>query len=257
MLHCRIWLYWVKGGGFAAACAPGVRRWGAGPGARGSSPIRGHVGDRGMCGWLGEGSVRPARGLVLGSRAQRRGRYLPASTAHPAKMLPAIAAHAIAAYTDPGDLVIDPLCGIGTTLVEAVHAARHGLGIEYEARWARLAAADLDHARTQGATGHGHVITGDARDLPALHERLPATLLAGLRGADLVPRASFFQLTAVRNARNARDTGTPLHVIAHEDVLVFVRQPGGSAPVHEFVPWAPSTGHGTQAATGVPLLVAA
>jgi hypothetical protein len=34
---------------------------------------------------------------------QRRGRYVPESTAHPAKMLPAIAAHAIRHYTQPGD----------------------------------------------------------------------------------------------------------------------------------------------------------
>ena len=40
--------------------------------------------------------------------AQRRGRYVPESTAHPPKMLPAIAATAIAAYTQPGDLVAGP-----------------------------------------------------------------------------------------------------------------------------------------------------
>ena len=35
------------------------------------------------------------------ARTQRRGRYLPASTAHPAKMLPAIAATAITRFTEP------------------------------------------------------------------------------------------------------------------------------------------------------------
>ena len=53
------------------------------------------------------------------ARTQRRARYLPESMAHPAKMLPAIAATAIERYTEPGDLVADPMCGIGTTLVEA------------------------------------------------------------------------------------------------------------------------------------------
>ena len=76
------------------------------------------------------------------ARAQRRGRYLPAATAHPAKMLPAIAATAITRYTQPGDLVADPMCGIGTTLVEAVHLGRDAVGVEYEPRWARLAAAE-------------------------------------------------------------------------------------------------------------------
>jgi modification methylase len=102
------------------------------------------------------------------ARAQRRGRYLPESTAHPAKMLPAIAAAAIARYTEPGDLVADPMCGIGTTLVEAVHLGRNGLGIEYENRWARIAAANVAWARRHGATGTAQVIRGDARQLPAL-----------------------------------------------------------------------------------------
>jgi modification methylase len=100
------------------------------------------------------------------ARTQRRGRYLPASTAHPAKMLPAIAATAIARYTEPGDLVADPMCGIGTTLVEAVHLGRDGLGVEYEDRWAGLAAANVAYARRQGATGNDEVICGDARLLP-------------------------------------------------------------------------------------------
>ena len=50
------------------------------------------------------------------ARLQRRGRYRPESTAHPGKMLPALARTAIARYSEPGDLVVDPMCGIGTTL---------------------------------------------------------------------------------------------------------------------------------------------
>ncbi len=102
------------------------------------------------------------------ARTQRRGRYLPASTAHPAKMLPAIAATAITRYTERGDLVADPMCGIGTTLVEAIHLGRGGLGVEFEERWAGIAAANIDWARRHGATGSAEVICGDARQLPAL-----------------------------------------------------------------------------------------
>ena len=99
------------------------------------------------------------------SRAQRTGRYLPVSLAHPAKMLPAIAARAIATYTKPGDLVADPMCGIGSTLVEAVHLGRDAIGVEYEPQWADLARANVAYARAQGATGHGEVVCGDARHL--------------------------------------------------------------------------------------------
>ena len=209
------------------------------------------------------------------------------------------------------------------------------LGVEYEPRWARLAAANIAHARRQGAAGTAEVIRGDARQLPGLlppgtagraalvvtsppygrsvhgqvraeqraagggvrkydnryshdpanlaHHGLddllagftadprrlhgaaaprrdrpwsppgpggstaswstcpapssppapapgliPAdrcvALLAGLRGEQLIPRPSFFQLD---NLRKARARGEPWHLIVHEDVLIF-RAPGNS-----------------------------
>jgi SAM-dependent methyltransferase len=104
---------------------------------------------------------------------QRRGRYVPESSAHPAKMLPAVAAHAITHYTRPGELVLDPMCGIGTTLVEAVHRGRRAVGVEYETRWAQIARANLDLAGP-GRAGAGQVIVGDARHLDWL---LPPQLL--------------------------------------------------------------------------------
>ena len=79
--------------------------------------------------------------------AQRKGRYTPESTAYPAKMLPAVAAPAIAACTRPGDLVLDPMCGIGTTLVETLHAGRRAVGVEYEPHWVDVARANLAGGR--------------------------------------------------------------------------------------------------------------
>ncbi|GAB2694489.1 hypothetical protein GCM10027089_14990 [Nocardia thraciensis] len=104
---------------------------------------------------------------------QRSGRYHTDSTKHPAKMLPAIVTHAIEAYTQPGDLVLDPMCGIGTTLVEALHAGRRAVGVEYETRWADLARANIELARETGIDLDAAVYTGDARKLLAL---LPAEL---------------------------------------------------------------------------------
>lgn len=100
--------------------------------------------------------------------AQRKGRFVPDSTAHPAKMLPAVAAHAIAHYTKPGELVLDPMCGIGTTLVEAVHAGRRAVGIEYEPHWVDVARANLQLARDTGVESEGTVFHGDARQIAAL-----------------------------------------------------------------------------------------
>ena len=73
------------------------------------------------------------------ARAQRSGRYLPESTAHPGKMLPALARQAISLYSRPGELVCDPMCGIGTSLVEAIHLGRHAIGVELEPRWSTVA----------------------------------------------------------------------------------------------------------------------
>lgn len=97
------------------------------------------------------------------ARAQRSGRYVPGSVAHPARMMPALARTAIATYTRPGDLVLDPMCGIGTTLVEAVHAGRDAAGIDYEGRWADLARDNLRLAEQAGAAGRATVATGDSR----------------------------------------------------------------------------------------------
>jgi len=99
------------------------------------------------------------------AREQRRRRYLPESNAHPGKMLPALAREAISRYTRPGELVLDPMCGIGTTLVEAAHLDRQAIGVELEPRWATLAAANIHHAETQGAPGSAIALQGDARRL--------------------------------------------------------------------------------------------
>ncbi|VVJ22682.1 Uncharacterised protein [Amycolatopsis camponoti] len=100
--------------------------------------------------------------------AQRKGRYVPDSTAHPAKMLPAVAAHAIRHYTGPGDLVFDPMAGSGTTLVEAIDAGRRAVGVEYEPHWVDVARENLELARRRGHDHDAEIVRGDARRLPQL-----------------------------------------------------------------------------------------
>lgn len=50
--------------------------------------------------------------------------------AYPARMVPNIAGELIGRYTEVGDLVIDPFCGSGTTLVEGTVANRRMYGID-------------------------------------------------------------------------------------------------------------------------------
>ncbi|MBQ0906041.1 TRM11 family methyltransferase [Micromonospora sp. U21] len=263
------------------------------------------------------------------ARDQRRGRYVRDTSRHPAKMLPHLATHAVSAYTAPGDVVFDPMCGCGTTLVEAMHLGRHGIGVDTEPRYTALAKANVALAASQGAAGTATVLTGDATGLldllpasavgrvslvltsppygrgthgvvqttstgvrkrnhlygdrergnlayaewsrlldgfaailaasyqllrpggtvvitsrPVRRKRddlidLPGELLAVAQSAGLVPvertaamlaavrdrqivhRANMFGLLAVRRAR---DEGIPVHLVAHEDVLVLRRR---------------------------------
>ena len=49
---------------------------------------------------------------------------------YPARFSPIFASAAINAFTQPGDLVLDPHVGGGTTLVEAIARGREGVGVD-------------------------------------------------------------------------------------------------------------------------------
>ena len=51
---------------------------------------------------------------------RRAGRDLPGCTTHPGKMLPELARRIVTKYSSVGQVVLEPLAGIGTMLVEAV-----------------------------------------------------------------------------------------------------------------------------------------
>ncbi|TDE10154.1 DNA methyltransferase [Jiangella asiatica] len=69
----------------------------------------------------------------------------------------------IAEYSLPGQLVLDPFAGFGTTLVVAERMGRRGLGLELLPDRAELVRRRLD--------GHGELITGDARQVARLVDR--------------------------------------------------------------------------------------
>lgn len=65
------------------------------------------------------------------------------STAHPTgKPLPLVREW-VRLFSDPGDLVLDPFCGSGTTLLAARLEGRRAIGIEIEKRYCELTAGRL------------------------------------------------------------------------------------------------------------------
>lgn len=101
----------------------------------------------------------------------------------------ALAERVIAAYSLPGDWILDPFCGFGTTLVAAQRLGRPAVGIEKDPERSRFAASRV--------VPPGWVITGDARGTAA--DRLPSFSLlftsppyTSFRGWDEAGFAAYF-----------------------------------------------------------------
>lgn len=68
----------------------------------------------------------------------------PEKTEHPCQFPIELADRCILAFTDPGDLVLDPFVGTGTTAICAEGRQRIGIGIELEPNYARAAQRRLE-----------------------------------------------------------------------------------------------------------------
>lgn len=90
--------------------------------------------------------------------------------AYPARFIPQIPKRAIERWSQPGDVVLDPFCGSGTTLLEGLLARRSSVGIDNNG-----VAILISRAKTQSYT---------APDLSAL-ETLVTRVYGWLAGADL------------------------------------------------------------------------
>jgi modification methylase len=88
--------------------------------------------------------------------------------------------------------VLDPDCGAGTVLVEALRAGRHAIGATSRSRWWRVARANVTAAKREGAGPDGMVL-----DAP------PGAALARLAAP---PRCIDLVLTTWRHTRTKEPT---------------------------------------------------
>lgn len=84
-------------------------------------------------------------------------RERPAAIDSDVRMPPALAERLVRRYTDPGDAVLDPFAGFGTTLRVAGDCDRQAYGVEYESD-------HVEYVREEIAFD-GEVIHGDSRRL--------------------------------------------------------------------------------------------
>ena len=132
--------------------------------------------------------------------------FTKASVRHPAKMNLNLLKWIINTYTEPGDTVLDPMAGTGSTAILAFLAGRHGVAVEYEDTFFYMAEDNMEKTQRQaaregyirpGPKGRMTVIHGDARELSRL-----------LEGSDVIvsspPYWNRLADTAVRDGDPAR-----------------------------------------------------
>ncbi len=110
--------------------------------------------------------------------------YVARADADDGGVWPAVAAYTVARYSRSGAVVVDPDCGGGIVLVEALRAGRHAVGMVNDAGWWAIARANVSMAKREGAWSDGSVLDGTAEH-------------AVVRQSGLVRRADLV-LTAIR-----------------------------------------------------------
>jgi site-specific DNA-methyltransferase (adenine-specific) len=69
---------------------------------------------------------------------------------HPTQKPEALLRYLVRTYTNPGDVVLDPCCGSGTTCIAAMLEGRESIGIEKETNYAQIAINRITEARGLG-----------------------------------------------------------------------------------------------------------
>jgi len=93
------------------------------------------------------------------------------SVAHPAKMNLNLLRHILKTYTRPGDVVLDPMAGTGSTVVLASLLGRHGIAVELEPHFVGMIRENIKRSErhsTLTPKGSMSCIQGDARELSKL-----------------------------------------------------------------------------------------
>jgi DNA modification methylase len=98
--------------------------------------------------------------------------YVEESMTHPAKMNVALARKILKEFTKPGDTVLDPMAGCGTTLVEAMLLGRDAVGVDIEKKFCDLMKKNIRKVKRTNKKsrfplklGKAIVIHADARKL--------------------------------------------------------------------------------------------
>ena len=161
---------------------------------------------------------------------------------HPAKMRPSLARAILQLYGESP--VLDPMAGIGTTLVEAMLLGMDAMGVEYEKKFVRQANKNIEHVRKlflNRKLGKTICVQGDARKLDSvLRKRKVKSILfsppyfdalstkkGGGSKAAILHEESTQELQLKRSGPFAVKKNLPLHILPNKknvgNISEFVR----------------------------------
>jgi SAM-dependent methyltransferase len=122
--------------------------------------------------------------LICDSRRYARNK---ATELHPARYPEELVSEFVLFFTKAGQLVLDPFCGSGATLVACHETGRRGVGLELAPRYVQVCRERLQGLGALAPEGGCQVLQGDARHLttPDLWAE------AGLSGAEGLPQVDF------------------------------------------------------------------
>jgi modification methylase len=170
-----------------------------------------------LCSGVSVPSVWAVDDLDGDSGLCRRG-YVSETAEDSERVPPGIATCAVSFYSRPRSMVVDPDCGAGTVIVEAVRVGRHAVGLTSDASWWKVARANLSIGTLAGAWPDG----------PVLDRRLSGPFSP--RWGRLEHRADLL-LTAVRIPTGHDGPGPDSDLKVAVGLWAWMLRPGGYAVV--------------------------
>lgn len=100
----------------------------------------------------------------------KRGDWATHDASYRGNWAPQVPRNLILRYTKPGEVVVDPMVGSGTTLIECKLLGRSGIGVDINERAAAAACERLNFTAAGSDQAPQRVFVGDARNLDALSD---------------------------------------------------------------------------------------
>ena len=120
--------------------------------------------------------------------------YTSESIRHPVKMELNMCRKIIKLYSKKGDIILDVMAGIGTTIIEGMILGRNVIGIEYEQKFVSMAMENIAKTakslKFMKSLGSGAIIKGDSRQLSDLLNKQVDSLIFSPLFADQLSKGT-------------------------------------------------------------------